>query len=247
MSRVLTDGRRRVLRRWLLIGLIPVALVAVVLATKLISVNVLSGTAQDRFQARAYPQAVEAARGLEVWNWIEPWKAPFDLGVSLVMGGALPEGRAALEEALELHGEPEGRAQVVEHCIIVASLVTAIEKQGDELRESGDQQSANGYYEEALALIAGAGEGCFEEPREGEPQVREQLEAAQPRIEEKIEQPPSGGDDSGEGEGEGTDEPQTPEEQLEQQNEDAQAEQQQQDQYDESGEGQGGPQVDRPW
>lgn len=239
--RTLTDDQRRTLRWWLMLGLIPLALAAVVLAVKLIGVNVLGQTAIDRFEARAYDQGAEAARGLELWNWTEPWKAPFALGVNLTMAGSLEEGRAELEEAIALHGEPETPAQLHEHCVIVASLVTAIEKQGDEAREDGDSQAANALYREALALVDALPEGCFDEPRPGEADTAAQLDAAVPRIEEKIE------DESQEQPSEGDGEPQSPQDRLEEQNQDAQEQQQQQDQYDE-GEGPGGdPGVDRPW
>ncbi|QUW19603.1 hypothetical protein [Agrococcus sp. Marseille-Q4369] len=242
--RVLTDRQRRRLRWWLMLGLIPVALAVLVVSTKLISVSALSQTAVDRFESRAYGQAAEAARGLELWNWVEPWKAPFSLGVSLTMGGELEQGRAKLEESLRLHGEPVTASQVHEHCVIVASLATAIEKQGDAAREGDDREGANAFYNEALALIGATPEGCHDEPREGEADTAAQLEAAVPRIEEKIEDPEQG---EGEGEGEGN-EPQTPEEQLEEQNQGAQTEQQQQDQYDQGGdEPGGGSDVERPW
>lgn len=237
MSRPMSDARRRVLRRWLLIGLVPVALVALVVASKLISVSVLGQVAVDRFQARAYAQSAEASRALEGWNWVEPWKAPFNLGVALVMGGELVEGRAELEEALGLHPEPVTAAQRSERCVIVATIVTAIEKQGDEAREADDQQTANRFYQEALSRIDGAPEGCFDEPMPGRPDTGAQLEAADPRIQEKIEQ--------GQGDGDGEPTEPSPEDQLDQQNQDAQTEQQQQDSYDE-GEG-GGPSVERPW
>jgi len=246
--RVLTDGQRRTLRWWLMLGLIPVALAVVVVSAKLISVNVLSQSAIDRFEGRAYPQAAEAARGLELWNWIEPWKAPFDLGVALTMAGSLEEGRAKIEESLVLHGEPVTPAQLHEHCIIVASLVTAIEKQGDVAREADDVPTANGFYREALAIVEALPDGCLDEPRPDEADTAEQFEAAAPRIEAKIQEESSeDGDDEGDGEGDG--EPQTPEEQLEEQNQEAQGEQQQQDQYDQGGgqDGSGGSGVDRPW
>ncbi len=242
--RTLTDDQRRTLRWWLMLGLIPVALAAVVLAVKLIGVNVLGQSAIDRFEARAYGQGAEAARGLEIWNWTEPWKAPFALGVNLTMAGSLEEGRAELEEAIALHGEPETPEQLHEHCVIVASLVTAIEKQGDAAREARDAQAANAFYGEALGVVEALPEGCFDEPRPGEADTAEQLEAAVPRIEEKIE---AGSSEGGEGESESEGEPQTPQDQLEQQNQDAQEQQQQQDQYDEGdGEG-GGPDVEHPW
>lgn len=244
--RVLTDGQRRTLRWWLMLGLIPVVLAVLVVATKLISVTVLSQTAIDRFEGRAYAQGAEAARGLEVWNWVEPWKGPFDLGVSLAMAGSLEEGRAKIEESLVLHGEPVTPPQMHEHCIIVASLVTTIEKQGDVAREAGDAQTANGFYGEALALIEGVPDGCLDEPLPTEADTAEQLEAATPRIEEKIEDPSGQGEGDGDGEGGGEGEAQTPEEQLEEQNRGAQEEQQQQDQYDQ-GEDPAGPPVDRPW
>lgn len=244
--RVLTDRQRRTLRWWLMLGLIPVALAVLVVSTKLISVNVLSQTAMDRFEGRAYSQGAEAARGLELWNWVEPWKGPFALGVNLTMAGSLEEGRAELEESLVLHGEPVTPTQVHEHCVIVASLVTAIEKQGDVAREADDTQAANGFYQEALAIIDGLPEGCLDAPLPDEADTAAQFEAATPRIEEKIEDESS---QDGEGEGEGDEgEPQTPEEQLEEQNQEAQGEQQQQDQYDQGDQdGSGGTGVDRPW
>jgi hypothetical protein len=248
--RVITDDQRRTLRWWLMLGLIPFALAAVILATKLISVNVLSETAIDRFESRAYSQGAEAARGLETWNWTEPWKAPFAVGVNLTMAGTLDEGRAKIEEAIALHGEPETAPQMHEYCVMVASLVTAIEKQGDVAREAQDTQAANGFYNEALAVIEAQPEGCIDPPRPGEADTAAQIEAAVPRIEEKIESetsPDSEGEGDGDSQGDG--EPQTPEEQLDEQNQDAQEEQQQQDQYDEGDEpgGGGGPPVDRPW
>ncbi|MGC5078100.1 hypothetical protein [Agrococcus sp. DT81.2] len=244
MSRVLTDRQRRTLRWWLMVGLIPVALAVLVVSTKLISVNVLSQSAIDRFEGRAYAQGAESARGLELWNWIEPWKAPFDLGVNLVMAGSLEEGRAKLEESLVLHGEPTTAGRMHEHCVIVASLVTAIEKQGDVAREADDRQSANDFYLLALGIIEGLPEGCRDEPLPREADTAEQFQAATPRIEEKLEDA-----SSQEGEGEGDGEPQTPEDLLEEQNQEAQGEQQQQDQYDQDGrdEDGGGPSVDRPW
>lgn len=240
--RVLTDDRRRTLRWWIMLGLIPVAIAALVLGGKLISVNVLSQTAIDRFDARAYAQGADAARGLETWNWVEPWKAPFALGVNLTMAGTLEEGRAALEHAVVLHGEPETAGQLHEHCVIVASLVTAVEKQGDVAREAQDTQAANGFYSEALALIDAQPEGCFDDPLPGEADTAEQFEAAVPRIESKIESSSSDGEGGGE---EPSEEP-TPQDQLEEQNQEAQEEQQQQDQFDE-GEPGGGPSVEQPW
>lgn len=247
--RVLTDERRRTLRWWIMLGLIPVAIAAIVLGGKLISVNVLSQTAIDRFDARAYGQGAEAARGLETWNWVEPWKAPFSLGVNLTMAGTLDEGRAALEQAILLHGEPKTAGALHEHCVMVASLATAIEKQGDVAREARDTQAANAFYSEALALIDAQPEGCFDDPLPAEADTAEQFEAAVPRIESKIED--QSGDGEGEGEGEGGDgegeESQSPQEQLDEQNQEAQEEQQQQDQFDEGEPGDGGPSVEQPW
>jgi hypothetical protein len=245
--RVLTDDQRRTLRWWLMLGLIPFALVAIILATKLISVNVLSQSAVDRFESRAYSQGAEAARGLETWNWIEPWKAPFAVGVNLTMAGSLEEGRAKIEEAIALHGEPTSAPQMHEHCVMVASLVTAIEKQGDVAREADDTQAANGFYNEALALIEAQPDGCFDTPLPKEADTAAQFEAAVPRIEEKIEAGSSqDGEGDGDGDSQGDGEPQTPEERLDEQNQGAQEEQQQQDQYDQ-GDQPAGPSVEHPW
>lgn len=256
---MMTDKTRRKVRHIVMWGFVPFALVGAVVATKLVSVNAFSSAAVSAFDRRSWSESEQQARGLEWWNWIEPWKAPFDIAVALGMRGEpadLEQARALLEHALELQGDPESN----EYCIIITNIVYVVEKQGDLAREADDVQTANALYTEALAIIEEAPEGCFEPPQTGEANTQEQLEASVPRIEDKIE------DQSGDGEGEGEDEnegegedenegenegeneePQTPEEQLEEQNEQAAEDQQEQeDANDQEGDPSGGG-VDQPW
>lgn len=248
-----TDDARRRLRIILLLVLAPITIAALVLAGKLVSVNAFSDASQNAFERRAYQEAEMQARGLQWWNILEPWKAPFDVAVGLAMqGGAeqLVEARALLEESLELNGR-EGSN---EYCIIVTNIVYVVEKQGDQARDAADTPTANGLYQEALGIIDAAPEGCFAEPTQIQADTGEQLEQAVPRIEEKIEDPSGGGGDSQDDSqgGDGSEDPSqgdappTQQEQLEQQNQQAQEQQQQQDEYNEQqDEDQGG--VDRPW
>jgi len=253
-----TDDARRRMRIILMLVLAPITIAGLVLASKLVSVNAFADASQNAFERRAYQEAELQARGLQWWNILEPWKAPYDVGVALGMQGSpeqLVEARTLLEEALELNGE-EGSN---EYCVIVVSIVYVVEKQGDQAREGGDTQTANGLYQEALGIIDGAPQGCFADPTTIQADTGEQLEQSVPRIEEKIESESGGGGDSEEeSEGEGgeseepsegeSEEPQTQQEQLEEQNQDAQEQQQQQDEYnDQQGEDPGGSGVEQPW
>ncbi|MFC7432727.1 MULTISPECIES: hypothetical protein [unclassified Agrococcus] len=252
----MTDAGRRRLRRILMLALVPVAIAGLVVAGKLISVNAFADASQNAYERRAFQEAEAQARGLLWWNVLEPWKAPFDVGVALAMQGSpeqLEQARALLEESLALHGA-EGSNEA---CIILTNIVYVVEKQGDQAREADDAQTANGLYQEALDVIAAAPEGCFAEPTSIQADTGEQLEQSVPRIEEKIEDESGGGGDESEepSEGEeseepsegGAEEPQTQQEQLEEQNQQAQEQQQQQDEYaDQQGEGGSGG-VERPW
>ncbi|QCR19654.1 hypothetical protein [Agrococcus sp. SGAir0287] len=251
-----TDDARRRLRRILMLVLVPITIAGLVLAGKLMSVNAFADASQNAYERRAYQEAELQARGLQWWNVLEPWKAPYDVGVALGMQGSpeqLVEARALLEEALSLNGE-EGSN---EYCVILVSIVYVVEKQGDQAREAADTQTANGLYQEALGIIDAAPEGCFAEPTPIQADTGEQLEQSVPRIEEKIEDESGGGGDSDqESEGgessedpsEGDGEPQTQQEQLEEQNQQAQEQQQQQDEYNQQqGEEPGGGGVDQPW
>jgi len=248
----MTDDARRRLRMILMLVLVPVAIAGLVLAGKLVSVNAFAGASQSAYERRAYQETEVQARGLQWWNFLEPWKASYDVAVGLAMQGSpeqLAEARILLEEAMTLNGR-EGSN---EYCVIVTGLVYVVEKQGDQAREADDTQTANGLYEEALGIIEAAPDGCFAEPTPIQADTGEQLEQSVPRIEEKIEDESGGGDESeeepesGESEGE-PDEPQTQQEQLDEQNQQAQEQQQQQEEYyDNQGDEPGDGGVDRPW
>ena len=250
-----TDDARRRMRIILMLVLAPITIAGLVLAAKLVSVNAFADASQNAFERRAYQEAQAQAHGLEWWNFLEPWKAPYAVGVALGMQGSpeqLVEARGRLEEALSLNGE-EGSN---EYCVILVSIVYVVEKQGDQAREADDVETANGLYQEALGLIEAAPEGCFVEPTVLQADTGEQLEQAVPRIEEKIEESGGGGEESEEGESEesedpsdGTpEEPQTQQEQLDEQNQEAQEQQQQQDEYNQQeGEEPGGGGVEQPW
>lgn len=249
-----TDGARRRLRLILMLVLAPITIAGLVLASKLVSVNAFADASQNAFERRAYQEAELQARGLQWWNVLEPWKAPYDVGVALAMQGSgeqLEQARALLEESLELNGE-EGSN---EYCIILVSIVYVVEKQGDQAREADDTQTANGLYQEALGIIDAAPDGCFADPTIIQADTGEQLEQAVPRIEEKIEDESGGGEDSESegGESEESEEqsegeqPQTQQEQLEEQNQQAQEQQQQQDEYNEQQGEPGSGGVEQPW
>lgn len=252
---MMTDERRRKLRRILMLACAPVALAAVLVGSKLISVNLAASAEQTAFQRRAWAEAQQHAGVPFIpfdWNVIEPWKALFNRGVALGMGGRLPEARDDLERSLTLQGQPGSN----EFCVVLTSLIYVVEKQGDEARDASDQQAANGFYREALALIEEAPEGCIQPPEDpDDADTQAQLEASQPRIEEKIVEDDSDGGGGGDGESESETEsdpntPPTQQEQLEESNQEAQEQQQAQEEYYEQqqdGEEGGGGGVEHPW
>ncbi|GAA2174557.1 hypothetical protein GCM10009846_20960 [Agrococcus versicolor] len=246
----MTDDARRRMRLILMLVLAPITIAGLVLAGKLVSVNAFADASQNAYERRAYQEAEVQARGLQWWNVLEPWKAPYDVGVALGMRGELEEARTLLEESLALHGEDGSN----EHCIILTSIVYVVEKQGDVAREADDTQTANGLYQEALGIIEAAPEGCYADPTPIQADTGEQLEQSVPRIEEKIEDESGGGGEGEpeESEGEPEEDPEQPptqQEQLEEQNQDAQEQQQQQDEYNQQGgeEPGGGGGVEQPW
>lgn len=251
----LTDGQRRRWRKWLMIGAIPVAVAGTVLSVKFIATEVAANATVTAYNHRAYQESADQTQPLFWWNFYEEWKAPYDKGTAMGMAGQYDEARVLLEEALALHADQES----VEFCINYINIVYVIEKHGDELREGGDQQAANEKYREALDLIEQAPEGCMQEPEDGDPNTKAQLEESVPRIEAKIEEDDGGGDgesddqggdegeDDGGGDGDENDGQTEQEKELEEREREAEEQRQNQDGYGGDEDGDGGDGVDKPW
>ncbi|WP_293695214.1 hypothetical protein [uncultured Agrococcus sp.] len=252
----ITDGQRRRWRRILMLCAIPVAIAGLVVSTKFFTTEMSANSAITAYDHRAYQEAADQTEPLFWWNFYEQWRAPYNKGVALGMSGELEESRELLEEALTLHPDPESN----EFCVIYTNFVYVVEKQGDEQRETGDRETANQFYYEALDLIEQAPPGCMEEPAEREPNILEQLTESVPRIEAKIEEDDGDGDDNNDDNGGDNDNDQNDdnggqneeddltdqEQELLERQRQSERDRQEQDGYgdDENG---GGDGVDKPW
>jgi hypothetical protein len=175
------EGRAAARRRLLAWSAVPVLLV-LCLAAKLLSLGLLGARAADAYAATDAGSVRAAAEGLQPANIIEPHKAPFAAGGADVLAGDFGAARLRFEEALHL--VPAAKAERADACVIRVNLVLAIESLGDQKFDAEDPDAAAGLFEEALAVVAAAPEGCF---AGGLPAgTAERLAEAEARLQEKL-------------------------------------------------------------
>ncbi len=195
---IAVNRRRRAARRWILIGSVPVLLLALVLVVKLLGMVGFAHRSIVTHFAADPAGTIAAAQWLQPMNWFEPYKAPYNLGVGLAAAGELPEARAAFEEALSL-------ASGLEVCAIRVNLALVVEWMGDAADAEGDAAGANALWSEALQIVADTPPECdSDEADEQSPDpsrhLGDELDEQEQRLQDKIEQQQSGG---GEGDGQG--------------------------------------------
>jgi hypothetical protein len=175
-----TRGDRRLLRRWLLAWSALPAVLVLFLAAKLLSVGVLAGSAIRTFEAGDAHGVADAAAGLGIANIIEPHRAPFAEGDSLVLAGDFATARQRFEEALSLAGPEDA-------CVIRVNLVLSIEHLGDERADAEDLAAAALLFAEGLAVVDSAPAGCFTSRGSGDSAgTGEKLDQAAARLEQKA-------------------------------------------------------------
>lgn len=148
-------NRRRGRRRLLLWSALPV-LLALCMAGKLLSLNLLAGQAVSGFHAGNSAAVDAAANALSLANAVEPHKAPFAAGDGRALAGDYAAAKLLFEDALA--AVPRGSTA---ECIIRVNLSLATEKLGDGKRDIEDPASAASLYAEALAVVEAAPPGCF--------------------------------------------------------------------------------------
>ncbi len=233
--------RRRRLVTW---SILPVIL-ALLLATKFLTMSAAAREALDGFYALNGDRVSQASDRMAFVNIVERHKAPFARGDFFVVGGDFDQARAQFEAALDL-APPES----VDSCQIRTNLALALEKLGDNAKAAGDEAAARGYWQRVIDVRKDAPQGCFEPPADG---AGQKTDNAAKRAEAKLnpqQQQQPGGDQL------------TPQQQAEQdakgnqlddktqENQQQRAEQGpngQQDPNSGPGGGGGGPSVDKPW
>lgn len=235
-------ARRRRARLWIALASLPVALVALGLVAKILTMYAFAHTSIASHVRGDAPAAIAAAEGLQPLNWFEPWKAPYDLGVGLARGERLGESRAEFERALPL-------ATGLDVCPVRINLALVIERMGDAAR-ADDPAAASELYDEALAVTLSAPEQCrSDEARAQSPDPSrdpaEALDSLADRLREKQrDEPPSDSPEDG-----GQEPPEQPGEgdlgEIEDRLQDGQEARDERERDQEGGSG--APGVDKPW
>ena len=189
MQELLARNRtRRRIRFWSGIAAIPIALVALLLVAKLLSMVIFAQQAMRAFAAEDAEGTVAAAQWQQPLNWFEPYKAHFNRGTGLAETGDLDGARQALERAVPL-------APGLEVCAVRYNLATVVERQGDVATEDGDAAAGQDLYREALGILAENPEECrtdAADPKSPDPgrSTPESIDELERRILAKLQQDP---------------------------------------------------------
>ena len=235
------DPKLRRLRWILLLGSVPFAIAALMLAGKLFGLQGTAGPALEGYERGSYAASAEQLGPLFDWNAFEPWIAHFDRGTARAAAGDTIPAIADLERAF-------AQAPTAKKCDVAVNLSLSWELLGDSYASQGQLAGAARLYATAKAVIEAAGPEC--EPPNA-PQNNEEgrdpgqeLSDASDRLDAKsgLTAPPRTGD--GEDDASGTEQDQL--EQLREQNDDAAGEKAERETQN-RGEDSGGAFTDRPW
>ena len=224
-------------RRWLMLGIsLPVVIVLLVFAFKLLSLAPTAQRAIDAYEYGDYLESQEQSSSLLGWNIVETWLPYFNRGDAYATDGYLGAAIEDFEVALEL-------APMDRKCDVRLNLALAWERFGDYYVQYGFFQGAVLLYEASEAVLNDAGPEC--DP----PENQEQRGQSQDRVEQKksdaedqrdAQSTPQETDEGGQSEqDQRLDELQQQQEQAAQEKADDESEQR-------SGEN-GGSFTDRPW
>ena len=181
-----SNRRRRSIRRWVAIGTLPLTVAALLFVGKLLSMYAFAHQAITAYVIDDFAGSEASARGQDVANWFEPYKAPFNIGTALAGAEQLPQARTELERSLSL-------ATGLEVCAVRINLALVIERMGDAARASGDGASATQLYGEALTITTETPEACHSEQAQqqsSDPQrdMSDTLDDAESRLKQKQQQ-----------------------------------------------------------
>jgi hypothetical protein len=133
----------------------PLALITLIAAVKMISVVIAGNSAVTDFRDGDADALGGDSSTLNTLNLIERAKAPFTAGTAAVLQGRLEDADARFSEALSL-------TEAGESCPVLVNLVLVRERQGDVDGWEGRPDEARERYQSALAIVADAPDGCFD-------------------------------------------------------------------------------------
>lgn len=146
-------------RKLLLLWSAPVVLLAFLVAAKLLSAVVLNMAGTSAYEKQNYVTSAERFSALSYFNWIEPWKAPFDEGTATYATGDFFAATTVLERALaQVPKAPDGEPRGARECMVRTNYSLALEGLGDEAMNGSDFAMATDYYDQAQQMLADCGE-----------------------------------------------------------------------------------------
>ncbi|MDN4517419.1 hypothetical protein JN086_04375 [Mycolicibacterium austroafricanum] len=167
------------LRRRLLMASAPPALVAVVVAVKLISVVVVGNSAQTHYASGDIGALSDDVSLLRILDVVQPANTASTAGGLAVLQDRLQEADAQFTDALT-------RTAADRSCPVRVNLALVREREGDIDAWEARLESARQRYESALAVIAEAPQGCFDGNTDPDSARRAVREDADERITAKI-------------------------------------------------------------
>ncbi|GGA58805.1 hypothetical protein GCM10011490_05960 [Pseudoclavibacter endophyticus] len=172
---------RRRRKRLMLLG-IPVAILALLVAAKFLSMTVIANRTVSAYEVADYESALNSAQQQKFLNVVEQWKAPYNTGTVYLQLGLNQEARTELEAALPL-------ASGADECPIRSNLAIAIERIGDQHDADGDGDAAREAWQQALAVLSQAPAECPDSTSSVP------MSETQQRLEAKLD-PPQSSDDA---------------------------------------------------
>lgn len=170
------------LQRRLLLGSLPLVLLVLLLAAKLLSVAIASAQLEQAFVKGDAAGVHSAAGVLKVVNIIEPYKAWFNDGDGYVLSGDFEAAKTEFEQALKL-------APPAESCQVRVNLTLTLEKLGDAQGAAGRSETARSLYDQGVKITEAAPPGCFQKDSAGNRQGEgQQLLDAKGRLQQKSQQ-----------------------------------------------------------
>ncbi|NYE94465.1 tetratricopeptide (TPR) repeat protein [Psychromicrobium silvestre] len=178
-DRVAERPKRLLWRRRMLIFSIPLVLLVLLFAAKLLSVPMASAQLSSAF-AKGDAGGVHSAAGvLKIANFVEPYKAWFNDGDGYLLQQDFEAAKPQFEEALRL-------ASADDSCKVRVNLAFTLEKLGDAKKAAGDESGAKALYDQGVKVTDEAPQGCFQQGGNGNQQGEGQnLKDANERLKQK--------------------------------------------------------------
>lgn len=194
VARLIASNRqRRKVRKWIALGTLPLTIIGLLFVVKVLSMFIFAHFSISAYASGDGEGAAQAAAGQTPVNWFEPYKAPFNQGDGYAIAARLPDARERFEAALE-------QATGFEVCTVSINLSLVIEAQGDAEARAGDQNAAQKFFVEALAVTADMPEECksaeasaqsTDPNRDMSEEIDENQQRQQEKAQQKQEEKPS--------------------------------------------------------